>query len=105
MSFGKLLFIFICELDYLEPGMKKVPLALIQSLSIPKTRSTKDKDLNLYRLRTPRSKPYRIIPVRSIIRGVYLAEDQDNMEDFFAAHVGDGDLLLRLRTIFKPDTW
>lgn len=105
VSFGLLRFVFVCDIAHLAPT-SRIPLVLIQSLDAPiGARKAKDKDLGLFRLRSPQHSIYRIIPARSIIRGAYLVEDPVTRGDFFAVDTVDTDMFLRLKSIFQPDMW
>ncbi|KIP07360.1 hypothetical protein PHLGIDRAFT_71277, partial [Phlebiopsis gigantea 11061_1 CR5-6] len=96
--FGQLLAIFACAVskDHMEP------VALIWPMDIPVgPRLQKDEDLGFYRLRARERHLCKLVSVRRIIRGAFLAQAYDRPNEFFAVDVVDTDMFLRFKGIFR----
>lgn len=97
VMFGKLLFVFACEID-----TELQPFALILPLDAPiGVQLRKDKQLGLHRLRARNRSQSIFIPIRSIIRGALITDDPLVYNDYFLIDVVDTDWFLRSRRIFS----
>lgn len=77
------------------------PFALIQPLDIVEgIKSTKDRQLHLYRLRSARRRDSIFIPLEGIVHGALLIEDPGVTGDFFIVDVIDTDWFMRCRELF-----
>jgi hypothetical protein len=95
--FAQLIFMFSCEVD-----RKKYPIALVQPFDAPiPNRSRKDKDLGLCRVRERPCAQSEFVLVSTIVRGALLAEDPENVGDWFVVDLVDTDMFLRLKKIFN----
>jgi len=93
--FAKLLSLFKFQTD-----SQSHSLALVQVYSKPSgSVRRKDRELSLYRVRV-RSNPYAIIALGSIVRGALLVEDTNFQGDYFVVDTVDGDMFLRMPTLF-----
>ncbi|KAJ7467981.1 hypothetical protein FB451DRAFT_1340366 [Mycena latifolia] len=97
--FVRLIYVFKITLS----DDKAYPIALVQPLDAPRGPiSRKDKALKLVRVRAKPRKDAEFIFVRSIIRGAVLAPAFDRDGDFMVMDVVDGDMFLRLKSMY-PD--
>ena len=97
---GRHFFAQLLSLFQIQTDTKSHPLALVQVYSKPPgSVRRKDRDLGLYRVRL-KSSPYMIIPLESIVRGALLVEDAVIQGDHFIVDTVDGDIFLRMGSIF-----
>ncbi|KAJ7447224.1 hypothetical protein FB451DRAFT_1343439 [Mycena latifolia] len=97
--FVRLIYVFKIVLS----DSKAYPIALVQPLDAPIGRiSRKDQALKLIRVRAKPRQEAEFIFVRSIIRGAVLAPAHDRDGDFMVMDVLDGDMFLRLKSMY-PD--
>ena len=74
-------------------------LALVRVFGQPPGRMRRrDKDLGLHRVRIKAS-PYRVIMVKSIVRGTLLVQDPNTPDEYFIVDTLDGDMFLRVPTL------
>ncbi|KAJ6469116.1 hypothetical protein DFH09DRAFT_1111256 [Mycena vulgaris] len=96
--FAQLLYLFSITVEETAHSF-----ALILPLDAPTGRlSKKDKALRFHRVRAQPRKNSEFISVHSIIRGALLAPDFDKPGEFIVVDVVDGDMSLRLKTLY-PD--
>ena len=107
ISFATLVYVFTCNTEDSAMRPLRVPLALLRPLRIvPGPLTRRDVHLCLYRVReVSNAHSYEVVHTGSIVRGVYLIPDYSRAGDFFAVDTTDADAFLRLRAIFRPDTW
>ncbi|KAJ7468650.1 hypothetical protein FB451DRAFT_1340298 [Mycena latifolia] len=97
--FVRLIYAFKIELS----DKNAYRIALVQPLDAPIGRiSRKDQALKLIRIRAKPRQEAEFIFVRSIIRGAVLAPAHDRDGDFMVMDVLDGDMFLRLKSMY-PD--
>jgi hypothetical protein len=95
LIFAQLIFAFSIVI-----GNDTYPIVLIQPLDAPPgSRSIKEKELNLIRLRPRPRASSEFIFVRSIIRGAPVAKDFGKPYDYLVMDTVDPDLFFRLKSI------
>ncbi|KAG2060446.1 hypothetical protein BDR06DRAFT_1053585, partial [Suillus hirtellus] len=88
---GRLIFCFECLV-----GNNTFPLALVHPFDVPTgLRTRKDKDLNLFRVRTRPRAQAQFFPVRSFIRGAFLIADGPS--DYLVVDTADTDMFLCIK--------
>ncbi|KAJ6560077.1 hypothetical protein B0H19DRAFT_1210302 [Mycena capillaripes] len=92
--FVQLIHMFSCTVE-----KKSHPFALVLPLDIRPVRR-KDKILRLHRLYAKPRKNAEFISAHSIVRGVLLALDSDNLGEFLIVDIVDADISLRLKTMY-----
>ncbi|KAJ7440438.1 hypothetical protein FB451DRAFT_1344109 [Mycena latifolia] len=94
--FARLLYLFSCAVED-----KSHLFALILPLDAPTGHLSRiDKALRFHRVHTKRRKQSEFISVHSIIRGAILVPDVDKPGEFLVFDVLDGDMSLRLKSLF-----
>ncbi|KAJ7824744.1 hypothetical protein B0H14DRAFT_3110853 [Mycena olivaceomarginata] len=96
------IFVQLIYIFEISANNKMYPFALVQPMDAPVgVISAKDKALKLFRVRTRQASEF--IPVRSIVRGAVLVPDSnpERKGDFFVMDVPEGDMFLRLRSMFR----
>ncbi|KAJ7082289.1 hypothetical protein C8R44DRAFT_652702, partial [Mycena epipterygia] len=94
--FARLLYLFSCMVE-----KKSHPFALILPLYAPTGPLKRiDKALRFHRVQAKHRKQSEFISVHSIIRGAVLVPDFDKAGEFIVFDVQDGDMALRLKSLF-----
>lgn len=97
VMFARLVFMFTCTFQE-----SVEPLALIQAFDAPTgTRSRKDRELGLYRVRARPRQQSEFIPLQSIIRGALLCQAGDEPDEFLVFDVADTDIFIRMKELRK----
>ena len=100
MTEGRFFFAQLLSLFQFQADTQSHSLALVQVYGRPPgSIRRKDRELGLHRVRV-KSNPYAIITLDSIVRGALLVKDADTQGDYFVVDTVDGDMFLRMATVF-----
>ncbi|KAJ7078038.1 hypothetical protein B0H15DRAFT_789221 [Mycena belliarum] len=94
--FAQLIYMFSCTVEE-----RLHPFALVLPLDAPTGRmGKKDKALRFHRVHAKPRRNSEFISVHSVIRGALLAPDFDKPGEFIVVDIADGDISLRLKTLY-----
>ncbi|KAJ7849957.1 hypothetical protein B0H14DRAFT_2445266 [Mycena olivaceomarginata] len=95
--FVQLIYMFSCTIEG-----NSHPFAIVLPLDTRQAITRKDRLLRLHRLHAKPRKQAEFISAHSIVRGILLAPNFNNVGEYFIVDIADTDVSLRLKNIF-PD--